>query len=106
LSVELASPQAGSVLDQPAAASFEVAAAAPGREVVRVELWDTDRELATITGSQDRLTLSNLHGGEHEIKALAYGTYGETGQSEPVRLTVMPVETKAEFLGVDETTRG
>jgi len=74
--------------------------------VVRVEVWDNGEQLLVINKAVETLTLTNLVTGEHEIKVVAYGTFGISGESDAIAVSVLPVETQVEFLGVDSGTQG
>jgi glucose/arabinose dehydrogenase len=106
ISVEWVEPERDLVIQQPAEVVFEATARAPGRDVVQLEIRDRDKVIATFDSTPFRMTLTNLHTGEHVITAVARGAFGLSGVSAPRLVTVLPPETAVEFLGTDTTTRG
>lgn len=106
ISVDLASPDDGSSLTQPASVQLSVNALAPGRQVARVELWDNNALLSSFTNAAFQLTLTNLFPGTHSLKAVAWGTFGTSNESDPITVTILPAPSRAQFLGVDDRTQG
>jgi glucose/arabinose dehydrogenase/mono/diheme cytochrome c family protein len=106
VSAEIIEPESDLVLRQPVSLPVSVSAFAPGREISVVELWSDETQLAEFDAPPYATTLTNLLVGEHQIRALARGSFGNTAVSEPARVTILPADTKVRFLGLDTNTKG
>jgi glucose/arabinose dehydrogenase len=106
VSVDIASPEDGMELRQPASLPVTVNASAPGRELRKIELWDGRKLVASVTNSPLQTAMTNLLAGDHVLRAIAYGTFGVTNESDPVTVRVLPVSSAATFVGVDSLTQG
>jgi hypothetical protein len=106
VSVDIESPEDGVELQQPAKLPVTVNASAPGRELRKIELWDGQKLVASSTNSPLQTTITNFLVGDHVLRAVGYGTFGITNQSDPVTVRVLPVSSAAAFVGVDILTQG
>ncbi len=106
ISIDIATPEDGLELQQPASLPVTVNAVAPGRELKRIELWDGNTLVATSTNSPLETVITNIVVGDHVLRAVGFGTFGITNQSEPISVRVVPVNSAAKFVGTDALTQG
>jgi hypothetical protein len=92
--VTLLSPVAGSTLQGSVTLSAD---ASDDRSVDRVEFWLGRRQLTGVYVAPYTVTvsLSDVPGGPHLLRALAFDAYGNSGTSEEVPVTVVQPDTAA-----------